>query len=257
MNLKTQLVSHIISGIVTFCAAMFIMLSPVQTTEAATTIMDNANLLTESEVRTLTDSCEQILDKYQTSVYIWTDSSIGKSDNYDSYMESIISAQTNQTDENNIVILLIGMKPNDRIYQIHGYGKGGRFLTNRRCNLILDDMYDDMHAGNYYQAANTFVRQTGDYLKRDPRFDTIPFSSLSQIIFCLILAACIIFALAYRSRGGSAAGSRTYLEQNSSKIPGRFERYTHTTTTRTVIPKSSSSGSGGGSSHSKGSGRSF
>jgi len=97
---------------------------------------------------------------------------------------------------------------------------------------------------------------------RHPRFDSIIFSPVFQLIICLIAGIAPVGVIAYNSGGRTTTNSHTYLDINNSRIIGSFDRYTHTTVKRTPKPRdngsSGSSGSGGGGgSHSSGGGRSF
>ena len=164
--------------------------------------------------------------------------------------------------DKNVIILLVGMHPGDRIYEVQGYGTAQEMLNDKRCSKILDYMYDDMAGGNYYSAIQTFCNQSYKYMGKPPMLDSIIFSPIFQLLICLIAGIIPVVITAYNSGGRTTTGSHTYLDRNNSRIIGSFDRYTHTTVKRTHKPQNNSShggggGGGGSSSHSSGGGRSF
>lgn len=235
---------------------LFITYIPVHSTASAETIIqDDAGILSASKEPELQNLCDKIYKEYNTSVYIWTDNNISGSDNFGSLMEQFVASHTNK----DVIILMIGMYPSDRIYEIQGYGTAQEMLTDKRCSKILDYMHSDMVDGNYYDAVKTFCQKSYKYMGKPPKLDNIIFSPLFQLIICLAAGIVTVSIIAYNSGGRTTTNSNTYLDINNSRVIGSFDRYTHTTVARTPKPKSNtnSSSSGGGSSHSSGGGRSF
>lgn len=227
---------------------------------AETIIQDDAEIISSDEEKKLQGLCDKILKEYDTSVYIWTDSDISGSSNFTYSMEMFVATHPDK----NIIILMVGMCPGDRIYEVQGYGIAEEMVNNKRCGKILDDMHSDMADGNYYSAMQTFCKKSYTYMGRHPRLDSIIFSPVFQFIICLIAGIVPVAIIAYNSGGRTTVNSHTYLDINNSRVIGSFDRYTHTTVKRTAKPRdndssggSSSGGGGGGGSHSSGGGRSF
>lgn len=240
----------ILSVVLFFCLVSF------KTADAETIIQDDAEIFSERDESFLYMLGDKILNEYETSVYIWTDPNISGSMDFGYEMEQFVSAQQ----ETDVVILMIGMYPDDRIYEIQGYGTAMDMITDERCGKILDYMYKDMAAGRYFTATEKFCNVTYKYMGKSPHLDSLIFSPLVQLIFCFIVGVIPILVIVYNSGGSITTNSDTYLDKNNSRVIGRFDRYTHTTVTRTPKPKSSSGGSGGGGggrSHSSGGGRRF
>ncbi len=168
-------------------------------------------------------------------------------------MEDFVAKYNN----GNIVILLVGMKSGDRVYEIQGYGTAMDFMNNERCNKVMDAMYDDLHDGNYYASIHTFCTKTSSFLEKNPKFDSIMFSPLAQAGASLLIAVIVIGIFVMGSKGRMTAGARNYIDLSHSSVIGSFDRYTHTTVVRRQKPKDDDSGSSSGSSHSSGGGRSF
>ncbi len=235
---------------------VFLCMTAGKIASADTLIQDDAGIIADDKQDGLRILCDKIYKEYNTSVYIWTAPNISGSMDFGYEMEQFVLAHKNT----NVIILMIGMYSGDRIYEIQGYGTAKNMITDKRCNKILDYMYDDMADEQYYSAIEKFCNRAYTYMGKPPKFDSLIFSSLIQFILCLVLAIVSVALAAYSSSGHTTTNSRTYLDKNNSKVIGRFDRYTHTTVTRRPKPKSqSASGSvqSGSSSHSSGGGRSF
>ena len=217
---------------------------------AETIIQDDAEIISSDEEKKLQGLCDKILKEYDTSVYIWTDSDISGSSNFTYSMEMFVATHPDK----NIIILMVGMCPGDRIYEVQGYGIAEEMVNNKRCGKILDDMHSDMANGNYYSAMQIFCQKSYTYMGRHPRLDNIIFSPVFQFIICLIAGIVPVAIIAYNSGGRTTVNSHTYLDINNSRVIGSFDRYTHTTVKRTAKPRDNDS-SGGSSSG--GGGRSF
>lgn len=123
---------------------------------AETIIQDDAEIISSDEEKKLQGLCDKILKEYDTSVYIWTDSDISGSSNFTYSMEMFVATHPDK----NIIILMVGMCPGDRIYEVQGYGIAEEMVNNKRCGKILDDMHSDMADGNYYSAMQTFCKKS-------------------------------------------------------------------------------------------------
>lgn len=236
---------------------LFSCLAPFITADAETLIQDDADIISSSEEKNLHNLCDKILKEYDTSVYIWTDPFISGSMNFGYKMEQFVSVRQ----ETDVILLMIGMCPGDRIYEIHGYGTAQYMITDKRCGKILDYMHSDMADGKYYSAIEKFCNKSYEYMGKSPKLDSMIFSPIIQLILCLIIGILPIAIMVHNSGGRMTADSRTYLDKNNSGVIGRFDRYTYTTVKRTPKPKQTNSNgsgsSGGGRSHSSGGGRSF
>lgn len=235
---------------------LFSCLVPFMTANAKTLIQDDADIISDNEEEKLYNLCNSILKEYDTSIYIWTDPFISGSMNFGYKMEQFVSKQQ----ETDVVFLMIGMCPGDRIYEIQGYGTAQDMITDKRCAKILDYMHSDMTEGKYYSAIEKFCNKSYEYMGKSPKLDSVIFSPIIQLILCLIIGILPIAIMVYNSGGRITTNSRTYLDKNNSGVIGRFDRYTYTTVKRTPKPKqtnNSSESGGGGTSHSSGGGRSF
>lgn len=223
--------------------------------QAENLVSDSAGLLSSEEKSQIQTLCDQIQTLYDTSVFIITSDKMGKSDDYETYMEK---QRNKQEATQNLIVLFISTKENQHVYQIHGYGFAEKMLTHDRLNAIMDDMQGDLSDGDYYEALRTFCNETLKYLEKDPRFDSIIFQSIPQLILAFIISAIIIFLLLYNRIGKNTTTAFTYLLPENSKILGHMEHFSHMTVTRVPINKNdNNSGSDSGSSHSSGDAHTF
>ncbi len=240
-------------------AAGICLLGPVSPVLAADTselpsINDTADIYTPSEEASLQAMIDAADKETGTQIYIVTDPDLSMSDDYERYGE----AYAERIDASDKVILVIGMRPGDRVYVIQGYGTAQEYLNNTRADKVADHMQSDMRAGNYYAAAHTYIRETQSYLGRNPMLDNFVFKSYFQILICLAIGG-IVLVIVISGRGGKMTADRkTYQDESAPGLIGHYDRYVRTTTTRTKRSSSSGGGGGGGGGgHSSSGGHSF
>lgn len=237
---------------------LFFVFLGSQKADAATVITDGANMLTAKESEQIRSQCESILTQYDTSIYIVTSDKIGKQDDFEGYMEKIGNADDAPE---NMILLFVSTKKDGRVYQIFGYGKAEVFMTHDRCNKVMDRMQGDLKDGEYFSALETFCKETRSYMGRDPKFDSLIFQALPQLIVSLLLSILIIFLMVRSSTGRNTTTVQTYIDQNHSRLLGRIDHFTHMTVSRVKKSRDSDnrggSSGGGGRSHSSGDSHSF
>lgn len=126
-----------------FLLAISLLWTPI-VGAATPTINDEANLFTSEQVNTLSQQAKEINDKIKGQVFIVTTTSntAEPRDFADNYLKTAIG-----NDQNGSVLLLdMGQR---EIY-ISTSGNMIDYLTDRRIDSILDDVYDQMTNANYY-----------------------------------------------------------------------------------------------------------
>lgn len=196
---------------------------------AETIIADGAGLLTTDETNQIQSSCDTILERFQTSVYIVTSSEIGKDDDYKKYMESVAQ---NEASPKNLILLFISTKKGKEVCQIYGYGNAKNMLDKDRCNAIRDDMNNDLSDGDYYAALDIFCDKAQEYMGKNPLLDSIIFSAIPQLIFCLILACGIVYLMIRDNSGKKPTVANPYIDSNHSMLLGKIDHFTHKTVIR-------------------------
>ena len=219
-------------------------------------ISDEAGIIsdgTESEIMT---EMKNVYDKYGVSAFIVTTTEVGMSDAYDNVIQRYASRIT----ASDKVVLFIGYKENDHVYQIDSYGDfASEYLSNDRLSWIQDDMQSDMTSGSFGSACMTYARELMTYCGRRPILDSLFFNSLLQLGLCAVIALVTVIIMLQGMGGQITVSGRDYLDKKNSKVIGSFDRFTHRTVEEIHHSDSSSSGGGGGGGggHSSSGGRSF
>lgn len=220
-------------------------------------LIDEADLLTNSEENALLVKLDHISQKYSFDVVVVTLEDYGGFD--------IDGFSGNYYDDhgygfgttNDGVILIISMAERDWV--ITSTGTGRDILNDDARSYIADQFYNDLHNGNYSSAFNTYAdlceklladAQNGKYYKT-------PFNAgMSAIIGAVIglIAAAIVTGKMkgeLKSVRMQSAAS-VYIKDNSLNITNSHDSFLYNTVTRVARPKenSSSRSSSSGSSHS-------
>ncbi len=148
-----------------FCLILFVfVLSPILGNAAGTKVYDDANLFTNKEKVLLDKEANALGEDYNMDIVIVTiDDAEGKSSRVyaDDYFDYNGFGIGNRRDG---ILFLLDMD-NREIY-ISTSGEGIRYLTDKRIENILQDVYDSgISDGDFYSGAKMFLTSTGSYLK--------------------------------------------------------------------------------------------
>lgn len=259
-------------------------------------IYDDANLLTEKEIKKLEKSASKVEKALDMSIVILLVDTTG-ADTGKHYAENFYddAYDVYQAIKKDTAILLVNMDPNDRNVIIQGYGNCEFYLNNTRIEYMLDDIVPALKEKEYYNAMEAFINETEYYMNEDegvsheykpgqeigesyggssPIYKQLStgkqlfFNIFVQLGIALVIGGISVAIMALRSSGTMTTNSRTYLDSNNSKLVVRRDDYIRTSVTKVKKPDppaNSSSGprssggggvSSGGHSHSGG-GRSF
>lgn len=217
-------------------------------------VFDHAKLFSEKQEEDLESLCKKYGNENKINIILITKNRLdGKT--REKFLEDFY-------DKNNLgdcVILLVNTEANNRGVEIQGYGKAKNKINNNRIENILDEITPMLKEKNYYNACETFVYQVIKYMHKDNK--QIFFLLLICIPISLIIGGCFVWAMAYRSGGVITVNSRTYLDNNQSKVLTNKDTYVRTVTTKIEKPHNNISNNGekttnAGHSHSGG-GRNF
>lgn len=245
--------------------------------DTANYVIDEANLLSSSELKTLNAQYSQLSQKYKVDILAITirQPSINRTRYIEDYYDSGLKNHTLLEDA---VILLLNMDSDSRGIAIQGYGRCQLSVSSQRIEEMLDVITPMLTDENYAEAlkqygkgcAYCFQHETeaefslsktayADITKKSERRLFIK-RTLINLLIALAAAAAIVFLMAHPKVQRAATCQRTYMDAAHSRILGSYDHYTHTTATKHPKPKEppkSSSGSGdgvspGGRSHSGG-----
>lgn len=259
-------------------------------------VYDYYDLFSDQEIEKLEEVSKEYGEEGKVDiVIITTDDLSGKSrqqyldDFYDEYGFGY------EEEFGTAALLLLNMDPSDRGVEIQGYGDAEHYIHNDRIEHILDDIVPMLSDGEYYEAMEEYVKQVAYYMNEEKGVNTSPVigekgsgnyygeasydgpsnyygeehilnNVFVQLGIALVIGAIAVGIMAYHSSGRVTVTSRTYLDEQNSRVIASRDDYIRTTTTRVRKPSNDNGGGGrssggggissGGHSHSGG-GRGF
>ena len=170
--------------VITFLFVLFMCITlsvPALADQNTKRLHDNADLLTESEEKSLTDRLDSVSEKYKVDVIIVTVETVG---NYtsDMYINKFY-------DENNYgygsghdgVLLLVAMKERD--YRILSNGLGAQAISPDDIEDIGDDISSYLTDGEYVEAFNTYIDDCEYQINGE--INGFPFNFVKSILISL------------------------------------------------------------------------
>ncbi|WP_165003002.1 MULTISPECIES: TPM domain-containing protein [unclassified Enterococcus] len=248
---------------------LFLMASfcfPSAAHAATATVNDEAGLFTTDQIQSLEQQAQTLNQKIKGQVFIVTTTSNTEEprDFADDYLREAIG------NDNNGSVLLMDMSQRE-IY-ISTSGNMIDYLTDKRIDAVLDDVYDQMTNAAYFEAAQAYLTKTAEYVEagvpgghyrvdeETGKITRYKVLTTTEIVIALILALIlsVLFYTITVSRYQLKSGTYKYpfREKSSMKLTDRTDRLTNSFVTTRRIPKSPPPGSGGGGSttHSSGGG---
>ena len=165
---------------------------------------------------------------------------------------------------NSGVLLLRNTYSLDPYYHMSTTGEAQLYLNDYRVNKILDDIYDDIHSGNYYVGFSKWITYTDNYIKSGkpstasnyyldengdmhialPKY-RVPFGI--AFIAGFVSALTIVLIMVSKNKMVKKAHKAAeYLDQSSINITRREDTYLRSHTTSYTISSSSGGGHHGG-----------
>ncbi len=238
-------------------------------------VVDNADLLTDSEEKTLTDTINDITKEYDFDVVILTEESIdGYSPmNYaDDYYDYEGYGANSAGDG---VLFLINMEERDWWISTKGYGI--TVFTDYGIDKVGDIMVPDLSNGDYYDAFRTFLSTTEEYIIAAESGDAYDVDNTyktsadkTKLIFVSIgvglgigLVVALIVVLIFKSQLKSVKfefAAREYEVKSSFNVTRSHDVFLYRNVTKRKKPENNGGGSSthissSGSSHGGGGGK--
>lgn len=166
--------------------------------------------------------------------------------------------ETYGSDYQDCIILAIDLSDNryaDISCHTSDGGKPSSRMENDRCTRVIKKISSKLTNGDYCGAMKKYMSTVNRYLqiKAGINPDSIFLKIWFQALISIIIGGVIIGVMVYQSGGKVTTSSRTYLDEKTSKLLARRDRYIRTDVTKVRRETNSSSGGGGGgSSHSSG-----
>ena len=233
-------------------------------------LVDEADVLTQAQERELVKLLEEVSDKYEMDVVIYTVRSLHGTDSL-TYAEDIFVYEGDYgysygSDQRNGVILL--HCPAERDYAVTGTGIIQEHMKPADFDELMDDMIDGMRegadSGDYTDAYKTYINGIDDHMKS-------PVERFLQIAMGnAILAPIVGFVISFLRMGKEKRklksvrrqySASAYMSKGGCQLTSSRDIFVNRTRTRTPIPKESDSRSSSGgrpaSVHTHSSGTSF
>lgn len=262
MRIKEHIAGCLLLILLFLCTAF-----PALANEDNRRIFDYADLLTEEEEKELNDLCLEKEDALKTELYILTtDDTEGKAtvDYADDFGDE--NAFGYDKEYGNYMILCIDM--DNRVVWLSTSGKAEDYFTEARIDALLDALYDDLRAGDYFETCYSYIQSGEKYLSEEPEVnkvttdpdrykDTVfkydqeekPFylSWYFRLAVSAATGAVVVGIMSYRAGTRMTANGNTY-SRDGGHMYNRADTFIRRSTTSRRI-ESNTGGSGGGGGH--------
>jgi len=243
-----------------FCTALVMLIFLCLPAQAAGSdphyIWDEAGLLTVDQRLALEEAAREISEAFRCGVYF-----VSVDDYRDFSREDVFGAAITYYKDHNFgygsddsgVMLMLSM--DDRDYSLIAYGFGNTAFTDYGKDLLAEEFLDDFADDDWFGGCDDYIETCGEYLElaRDDtpvdRGTTARNDNPMHALFCslllgfpLALLICKIWQWTAKKKVYESKEARTFVAENSFRVTGRRDLYTHTTQTRTKIERSSGSG---------------
>lgn len=210
-------------------------------------VVDEAGLLTESQISKLETRIENIVETYGMDIVILTVDSLGHKtatdyadDYYDYHGYGIGTSHSG-------LLFLIAME--EREWAVSTCGDAIHTVTDREIDRIIPDIAGQLSDGEYFEAFDSFLDRIETQYKAGIDSDvTDPGNILHQFVIALVIGAAIagIVLLVMRSNMNTAkaqSGAGSYLTEGSYDLYRCQDIYLYSRTTKVRKAENNSSGS--------------
>lgn len=241
-----------------FVVVMVFSLSMVAYAASGEKIIDEAGLLSDSEIRVLDDMAQQLCHKYQIDVVILTVESTGG--------KKITPFADDYFDNNGLgcgsedsgVLLVLSME--DRDWALSTYGDAIPALTDYGQKLLMDEVLPYLGDDEYYDGFETYLRELDRYFQAYE--DGNPIDKERNVVVIILVAIALGLLVGFITICIMKSGMKTirpqssasnYVKSGSYHLHKQQDIFLYSQTTKV---KKAESSSGGSSTHRSSSGRS-
>lgn len=207
-------------------------------------VIDNADFLTADEEAELTEAILKVVEKQKFDIVILTETSmIGSTQNYaDDYFDNNGYGYGRNHDG---VLLLV----TEYEWYLSASGFGEDVYNDSRLDKFEDECVDAIRNGYYYDAFDTYIEITDEFIKSE-----ITFRWIFAIIISLVVGFVIAFIVTSTMKAKlksvrKQAAANEYVKSGSMNVLDSRDLYLYSTVTRVAKPKNNSHTSSSGRSH--------
>lgn len=210
-------------------------------------VYDFANLLTDEEATTISKLAKDFSVERETDFVILT---TNETDGRDvvQYMQDFYDEKGlgYNKQHGNTAILTIDMQHRE-IY-LAGFYKGKEYLDDRRLDTIRNKITPFLSDGDYFNASKLFIELAHEYMGFRPGINpnSLLFKWQFQLIVSLVVGILAVTLMLYRTGGRVTVNSQTYMNDNTSRVVRRNDKYLRTSVTKVKKPSSNNTSGGGG-----------
>lgn len=224
----------------------------IQASSTDQRVFDEAQLFDQEESDLLSDTIENLQQIMNIDVIVATiEDALGYS-TFD-YADMFYEEHNFGVGVNNSgVLLLIDM--DNRGFDVLTEGVMIDYLTDDRIDAILDDVFNEVVDGNYYEAADQYLTLVSTFYEEGLVVETQDPLTLSELISMLILSAAVgvVFYKSVVRKYEKVLNKPSFSVNQNSQLNLKRERdiFLHRRVSKTNLPKnppSSNSGTKGGS----------
>lgn len=220
----------------------------VSAAASKTWVYDDAGLLQDEQIKTLSDKIEKVREDKKLDIVIVTTRTTGgetPADFADDFYD--LGGFGYDKPRGTGILLLIDM--GQRNLWISTCGAAQKYFTDKRLDMMLDEIYDDLSDGNYYEGCKTFISQTDKYMNLNPNLNPLTLKgTLIRFVIAAALGCFITFIFVARRGGRNTTNAYTYSAGGKCRLNQSYEHFSHKlVTTRHIEHHSGGSGGGGGS----------
>lgn len=238
--------------------------------DASEKIYDYADILTEDEEEDLLKLITKFHKKYKTEVIILT---VKESYYSDSKNETIASDFYDYNDfgidtpKYDGILIYRNAYEVDPYYDLYTFGDAQLYFDQYRYDQVLDDVYNLLHSGEYYEGFSMFFTYFENYYKdgiakKNYYVDDmgylkkkyVPPILIATLISGVITFIVVIILVKKNKMVVRATNADIYLDMSSIKYSRRDNVFVNSRTTSYTVSSSSGGSGGGGGSHSGSSG---
>lgn len=258
MNVKKSIISLLLALL--FCVTA---LSSAFALSDLPRVVDDADLLTSNEEKTLLSKLDEISTRQKLDIVVVTVNSLGGktpmeyADDFFDYNGYGFNA------ERDGILLLVSMENRDWWISTSGYGIEA--FTDAGIEYISDKFIDDLSDGYYADAFNTYAELCDEFItqaKSGEPYDVgnlpkEPFDFLTSLIIALVIgfAVALVIVNSMRNKLKTVQFSKeadNYVKENSMNVTESRDMFLYRHVSRSA--RSNDSDSGGSSTHTSSSG---